>query len=522
MADIVGSPAQPGLIFVSIASYRDPELVPTVRDCMAKARYPERLRFGICWQHAGDEELPDWFDGDQFKVVDVDCRDSGGANWARAKVMELWDGEQWYLQLDSHHRFAQGWDEMLLEEIARADSDRPILTTYGPPYSRDEAELTETTPMSMQFNGFTPQGFPVFRPGPVADWQQRTQPRRARFASAHLLFASSSFVHDVPCDPELYFTGDEAVLGVRAYTHGYDMFEPSRVIVWHEYVRPSQPKHWDDHPDDATGPAWHDREALSRNKMRQIFDGLSQGPFGLGGERTLEEYEAFAGVSFRHRKVQDYTKQDLEPPNPPSDPSWPLQVNTHRISCRVDASQLSGDAFDDASFWHVAVEDAEGRDLHDWQVPHHELSMLKRNALDGPLTLTVEFESQADPAAWAVTPYSEASGWLSPVTGTVDGSETVRLDAHRPARVPGITWESVGDRHIASLPGRAPRRRELNSSGALLVELADGRHSVREIATYLRSAHRLDDDPVSEVLEFYESARCAGLVTIGDHGEPRR
>jgi Glycosyltransferase (GlcNAc) len=50
-------------IFVSIAAYRDPELVPTVRDCLATAAHPDQLRFGICWQH-GSEDPPLPFVGD--------------------------------------------------------------------------------------------------------------------------------------------------------------------------------------------------------------------------------------------------------------------------------------------------------------------------------------------------------------------------------------------------------------------------------------------------------------------------
>jgi hypothetical protein len=84
LAGIEQVSTQPSSIFVSIASYCDPQLVPTVRDCLEKARHPEQLRFGICWQHASDEELPDWFCGDRFNVLDVDCRESRGANWARA------------------------------------------------------------------------------------------------------------------------------------------------------------------------------------------------------------------------------------------------------------------------------------------------------------------------------------------------------------------------------------------------------------------------------------------------------
>ena len=40
------------LIFVSIAAYRDHQLIPTIEDCIGKADNPEHLRFGICWQHA--------------------------------------------------------------------------------------------------------------------------------------------------------------------------------------------------------------------------------------------------------------------------------------------------------------------------------------------------------------------------------------------------------------------------------------------------------------------------------------
>ncbi|MBV9091092.1 MAG: hypothetical protein JO044_14530 [Mycobacteriaceae bacterium] len=521
MAGIKPASLQPGSIFVSIASYRDPELVPTVRDCLAKARNPERLRFGICWQHASDEELPDWFCGHQFSVLDVDCHDSGGANWARAEIMKLWDGEDWYLQLDSHHRFAPDWDELLFDEVARTNGDRPILTTYGPPYAPGEPGPVDMRPMSMQFREFTPDGMPMFRPCPIADWERRTRPHRARFVSAHLLFAPGSFVRDVPCDPDLYFTGDESTLGLRAFTHGYDLFEPSRVIVWHEYTRAYRRKHWNDHLGDG-GPAWHHRDAVSRAKMRRLFDQPSFDRFGLGTERTLEDYEGYAGISFRYRKVQDYTRQNLEPPNPPADSDWPLQVADHRVEIALDVGAVSQETLD-AAFWSVAVHDPLGSELYRWQISPTELGKSVRLSDGTPangryLKLTAELESQADPVTWTATPYSEADGWLPALKGTINDKVSVRPDGRHPVRVPGITWESAGDRHIARLRGDVARRRELNSSGALLIELADGRRSVREIATYLKNTHHLVDDPLADILDFYENARCAGLVRIGEPG----
>src|SRR5271155_5114869 len=100
-------------IFISIASYRDSQLGPTVHDCIAKADHPEELRFGICWQHAPDESLP-FGDDARFRVIDVDHMSSRGVCWARSEITRLVDDEDWYLQLDSHHRFVPGWDTELI------------------------------------------------------------------------------------------------------------------------------------------------------------------------------------------------------------------------------------------------------------------------------------------------------------------------------------------------------------------------------------------------------------------------
>ncbi len=63
------------------------------------------------------------------------------------------------------------------------------------------------------------------------------RPLRARFVSAHFLFTLGAFVNDVPYDPELYFHGEEIMLAIRAFTHGYDLFHPPEHILWHEYTR---------------------------------------------------------------------------------------------------------------------------------------------------------------------------------------------------------------------------------------------------------------------------------------------
>ena len=46
-------------IFISIASYRDPELIPTIENCIKNADNPEHLVFGISRQYHPDDKFDD-------------------------------------------------------------------------------------------------------------------------------------------------------------------------------------------------------------------------------------------------------------------------------------------------------------------------------------------------------------------------------------------------------------------------------------------------------------------------------
>ena len=101
-------------IFVQIASYRDPELLPTLKDMISKANKPDNLVIGICWQHSKEDEwddLSEFIEDKRFKIMDVDYTKSKGVCWARHAVQQMYDGEEYTLQLDSHHRFVKDWDK---------------------------------------------------------------------------------------------------------------------------------------------------------------------------------------------------------------------------------------------------------------------------------------------------------------------------------------------------------------------------------------------------------------------------
>lgn len=101
-------------IFIQIASYRDPQLVITVNDCIAKAKWPENLVFCVAWQHSHDENIDVIKSLPNVKIIDIDYKQSKGACWARNQIQQRYGDEEYTLQLDSHHRFVENWDEVVI------------------------------------------------------------------------------------------------------------------------------------------------------------------------------------------------------------------------------------------------------------------------------------------------------------------------------------------------------------------------------------------------------------------------
>jgi len=312
-------------IFVQLAAYRDPELVPTITDLLAKADNPDLFSFGICWQYGPDED-PNVYDGDdRFNVEKIPFEQSQGLGWARNRTNLLWRGEELTLQLDSHHRFEKGWDTMMMEDFAQACglSPKPILSTYCTPFDTKKPP-DNFTPCLMSQYEFSNDKLLMSMPWYIQNFKERSMVIRARTISGHFYLVKSDFIKEVPYDPDIYFGGytEETTLSVRAFTNGYDVYSPYRQYIWHEYTRIGRPKHWEDHgTSKSTGKTSGERDAFARKKTRQIFgqedNGIDMTGYDLGTERTLHDYEVFGGFDFKNCRIQDYTLKVNTPPNPP-------------------------------------------------------------------------------------------------------------------------------------------------------------------------------------------------------------
>ena len=410
-------------IFVQIASYRDPQLLPTLRDCIEKANNPADLRFSIAWQRDDLESLDEFEHDSRFKIIDVPYQETKGTCWARNLLQQEYDGEEYTLQLDSHHRFVEGWDDELismLKELQSLGYEKPLLTAYAPSFDPDnDPEGRVNEPWEMGFDRFIPEGAIFFLPKTIDDWKDLDTPVPARFYSAHLAFSLGKFAEEVQHDPEYYFHGEEISIAARAYTHGYDLFHPHKVVIWHEYTRRYRVKQWDDDSD------WSNKNDRCHLRNRKLFgmDNLPQdvdfGKYGFGKERTLKQYEIYAGINFSMRAIQQHTKDGFRPPNPnpyKSEEEWEssfLKIFKHCLD--IGKEQITED---DCDFWCVAFEDKDGKTVHREDVDKEEMKRMAEDP-DGYNKVFREFECDEMPTTWVVWPHSESKGWLDRITGEV-------------------------------------------------------------------------------------------------------
>jgi hypothetical protein len=277
-------------IYVQIPAYRDQELSKTLLELYTKARHPERLRTAVVWQRSEEETLsPEVFDLPNLEIEEVPYQQSQGCNWARSLLQGRWRGEPYTMLLDSHQRFVSDWDLKILEmyrQLQESGARKPLLTAYLPSYEPGrEPGGRKKRPYKIYALGREEGVLTKLTSRPIPFWTTLRQPIEADFISLHFLFTAGEFNREVPFDPEIYFFGDEVLTSLRAFTSGYDLFHPHRIIGWHCYERTTRVAHWNDHE------TWYQRHRFSLNKLRKLFQGRHKGTYGLGRTRTLRQYE---------------------------------------------------------------------------------------------------------------------------------------------------------------------------------------------------------------------------------------
>ncbi|MGD8107634.1 GlcNAc-transferase family protein [Pantoea sp. FN0302] len=438
----------PATIFISIASYRDPELLPTLRDMLRHAAHPENLHIAICWQ---DNEMPEFFEQAGFTpqggrvvegrevlmfrynqaridVISVHYYTSQGACWARSLAETLFENERYFLQIDSHCRFIPDWDNEMTAMLRQLQttSPRPIISSYPPAYKPgDDEEASKKTYVSrLIFREYDTQGIPMFSSTPF----QAEVPVRGSYLAGGFIFTLGDFVKTVPNDPQIFFAGEEIAMAVRAFTHGYDVYHPHKPLLWHYYQRKEHSKVWGDHNNQAKDQgkvekAWWERDLVAKKRVRTLL-GLEEkesvaslAPYTLGNQRTLRQFEYQAGICLQKStvlpEVLDSEKINFFATPPADETEWlNRQFAYYKKSITLNASDYETDETRMSNL-HLSVYNAQNILLYKRTLEPQELETLRTESADNLPTLLLEFKTASidRPSVIRICPWSDTSGW---------------------------------------------------------------------------------------------------------------
>ncbi len=297
-------------LFVSIASYRDPELEYTISDLL-KRLSPEsdlNIRIVILDQNTEEEyeknhekfntileEFKSTIKLEHYFLIFTNAK---GPVHARYLIQKYYANETYYMQIDSHTRFLQNWDNVLINML-NILPNKSIITQYPPNYKNIGDEYSYTTDFNHKLRSglyikkFGPEGFTRITSDYISS--KSNYPYTSRSWAACFSFSLGDIINDAPyINYEYLFFGEELDITLRLYTKGYNFFSPNITVVNTYFNREYRRTYWKDVKIN------NDVLIDSRKNLKlNLFDSNY-----LGNIRSLSDYENFSKI--------DLTKGELK------------------------------------------------------------------------------------------------------------------------------------------------------------------------------------------------------------------
>jgi hypothetical protein len=283
-------------IFVQISAYHDYELHKTIIDCIAKSSGENELYFGV---HVCYKDIDDflYINIPNIQYVKSKAPDGLGVGYGRYLANEFYNGEDYYLQVDAHTRFAQDWDINLIDDhkIYTDQGCKPILTAYPSGYFYENSRIIYDKNPSVVFADFEKN-----KESSGTDFLHQTSMANSpgniftRAVSAGHVFASGDIASIKP-NRKMFNWGEEFLTAIRFFTHGYDLMLPRKQNLYHLYYgdRPENQRRLSgqDYPSE-TDAIFNN----SNNEIKRILSDRIVGDQELGSIRSLEDFWYYADI----------------------------------------------------------------------------------------------------------------------------------------------------------------------------------------------------------------------------------
>jgi hypothetical protein len=258
----------------------------------------------------------------RLSYVRIDPLYARGPCWARAIAMSLYDGEQWFFQIDSHMDFDLHWDARLMAHAMALLPGRlgVVLSAYPNAFAFEGGRSVRRPCTNKVLAHVVKPGSGFEADHPVLKFEAHPVDQDAAVPGFHVgagcLFAPGQFVQSFPYDPFYYFHGEEQALAARLFTHGWDIFHISAQPVYHLYNTgeagaPPRPMHWDASHDTRRQVNWLALEQRSRARLAALLAGEPLGVYALGQQRSMADYAAFCGIDYAARTLAPHAFRPL-------------------------------------------------------------------------------------------------------------------------------------------------------------------------------------------------------------------
>lgn len=217
-------------IFVSIAAYEDPQLKETILSALSQADEPDRIFFGVALQYNKEPDLSEF---NNIRLLKYDPETRPGIVKIRYEISRLlFEGQDFYLQIDSHYLFANGWDTKLISAYDNLASEYASpkvmilpLEVYG-----DEVMSSRFT-LNMEDIGI---GTNIVHPHPDNSRipYSGLEYQEICYARVGQIFFPGAYIADVGLDKYSQTSLEIAYFSYRTLMSGYRVFQLNDRILW--------------------------------------------------------------------------------------------------------------------------------------------------------------------------------------------------------------------------------------------------------------------------------------------------
>jgi hypothetical protein len=219
-------------IFVSVASYQDPTLERTLRQAIEQADKPNELIFAICLQYSEEPDIS-FIPESQKKIISFDPEARPGIVKVRNLLKEMYNNEDYFLQIDSHMQFDKSWDTILIRQFKElqkfANKDKVIIST-----PRDFPKQDGRGYSVLKVRSVVDQGFVTFFASNAIAPNTKEKFYKSNYVRCGMIFSDRQFANTIKFSKYNHAFEEEAYITFSSIISGWSIYElPYHTVIWH-------------------------------------------------------------------------------------------------------------------------------------------------------------------------------------------------------------------------------------------------------------------------------------------------